>query len=113
MRKTCGLRVDNQRYIETGDPPGEVLHFVNSLSTRRPHRFPHPQAEALQGDRPLSHRHLPQLLLLRFLNYLKTEEGARWICTLPIDREETAYTGVEASLRAVLAIGILVRGLGP
>ena len=99
--------MDNQTYIDTGSPPAEVLHFVNNLSAPKPQSYAQTYPCVGESVRPVVHSTLAPLLLLRLLNYLKTVEGRAWISTLSLP-EQSAYTGVRASLERVLAVGYII-----
>lgn len=99
--------MDNQSYIDRGDPPAEVLHFINSLSTPTPQSCARANLRSVKEVNPVIHRNPAPLFLLRLLSFLKTTEGRAWISTLPLP-EQTAYAGVQASLERVLAVGHII-----
>lgn len=88
--------------------PAEVSHFLHTLSTGSAHSYEHPHLYVAQEDGVLLHRKGHALLLLLFLRYLRTEEGQAFLSTLPLEASEV-FTGVPASLNAVLAVGHFIR----
>lgn len=86
--------------------PGAVSHFINTISTASSH---HPRGGNRHRDNHLEgYPHNPHALLLRrFLSLLNSVEGRVWISTLTLP-EQTAFTGVRASLERVLAVGHII-----